>query len=89
VPDTVNGQAVGTITTGSDLAKLCRTCHIGTSYEWHDDGYNRCWCHYVDKYEPYGHDRAFTLSDSDNCLLCHKQHTVTAVHTGANGGDCH
>lgn len=89
VPDTVNGQAVGTITTGSDLAKLCRTCHIGTSYEWHDDGYNRCWCHYVDKYEPYGHDRAFTLSDSDNCLLCHKQHTVTAVHTGANGCDCH
>lgn len=88
VPDTVNGYAVPPIQTGSDLAELCRACHIGTSYEWHDDGYNRCWCHYVHKYEPYGHDEAFVLHDGIDCLMCH-QHGTGWVHPPQYCQDCH
>jgi len=89
-PSVVNGQSVPTITTGTTMSNLCKTCHQGTAYEWHDDGYGGCWCHYVQKYEPGGHDSAHDISDADNCLLCHKGHTATYAHAAAEAGcACH
>ncbi|TDB39764.1 MAG: hypothetical protein D9V44_02100 [Actinobacteria bacterium] len=89
-PSTVNGQAVPPVTSGTNMASLCRACHVGTAYEWHDDGYRGCWCHYVQKYEPGGHDYAHDLTDNDNCLLCHEGHTATYAHAAADAGcACH
>jgi len=88
IPEVVNGQTVAPVSSSAQIAQFCRACHNGTSYEWHDNGSGGCWCHYVDKYEPYYHDDAFDLNDSMDCLMCHGHGKATS-HPGVDCEDCH
>lgn len=85
VPEVVNGQAVAPIT-GNNMAALCRTCHVGNTYNWHLNV--GCWCHYVPLWEPTYHDAAFDLNDSIDCLQCHG-HGKASTHPAVDCEDCH
>jgi predicted CXXCH cytochrome family protein len=88
VPEVVNGRPIAPVANSAGMADLCRSCHEGSAYEWHDNASGGCWCHYVDKYEPGGHDDAFDLNDSIDCLSCHG-HSKNWTHPGVDCEDCH
>jgi hypothetical protein len=87
-PSSIDGVSVPTVTSGTDSAQLCSSCHVGSLSTLHQ--YGGCWCHdgATASHSQWPYPEIGTLDVyMGDCFDCHR-HGASWTHTEEGLADC-